>query len=248
MVEVMVEEGLGELDLKQFLSGRDLFKLGLSATAETAWDHRGNIAGALLGVGVVSLANAGPAFAQDGGPGGENIVGPLGKVGIWLSKVVERAAKNPLEVIVPMFGIGLSYGTGQAIWKTIWRKAPVPPEQNPAFQQILKVASQAGLELEDTRQKKALADTFAAFRMLPSGGEQAPFHEDLWEEVKELAPEEAREWTSAGVWLYVALNLMESTSRMPVDTPGKYAQYLVIAIAAGFALRELKKAVTPSKK
>ena len=244
----MAEEGLGKLDLNQFLSGRELFKLGLSATAETAWDHRGSLAGIVVGAGL-ALVQGHAVLAQDGDPtNSENVTGFLGEAGIWLGKIVEKAAKNPLEVIVPMFGIGLVYGAGQGLWRTIRREDPVPPEQNKAFKQILKVATQSGMELEEPSQKKALADTFSAFRMLPSGGEQAPFHEELWEEVKEIAPKEASEWMSAGVWLYVTLNLMESVSRMPADSTGKYAQYLVIAIAAGFTLQELKKAIIPSKK
>lgn len=64
----MVEEGLGDLELNQFLSGRELFKLGLSATAETAWEKRGTIAGLLIPVALTGLTH-GVAFAgseQDG--------------------------------------------------------------------------------------------------------------------------------------------------------------------------------------
>lgn len=244
----MVEEGLGDLDLNQFLSGRELFKLGLNATAETAWNHRGSLAGIVIGAGL-ALAQGHAVLAQDGGPtDSENVTGFLGAAGVWLGKVVEKAAKNPLEVIVPMFGIGLTYGAGQAAWGTFRREAPVEPEDSPTFKQLLKVAVQNGMELEDPRQQKAFASTLAAFRIVPGGGDQMPFFEELWEEVRTIAPKEASEWTSAGVWLYVTLNLMEFASSMPVDATGKYAQYLVMAIAAGFTLQEMKKAILPSKR
>ena len=67
----MVKEGLGDLNLNRFLSGRELFKLGLTATAETAWEKRGTIAGLLIPVALTGLTH-GVAFAgseQDGNGG-----------------------------------------------------------------------------------------------------------------------------------------------------------------------------------
>lgn len=215
---------------------------------EIAWDNRGRLVGLVAGAGL-ALAQGNAVLAQGGGPENpESVTGPLGQAGIWLGKVVERAAKNPLEVIVPMFGVGLTYGAAQGAWRTFRREAPVEPEQSSTFRQLLKVATQNGMELDDPRQQKAFANTLASFRIIPAGGEQAPFLEDLWEEVKTVSPKEASEWTGAGVWLYVTLNLMESASRMPADSSGKYAQYLVMAIAAGFTLQELKKAILPAKR
>lgn len=220
----------------------------LQAVADITWDHRGHIAGAAIGTGLALGIGQGVVHAQGGGPGDSgSAVGPLGEVGVWLGEVIETAAKNPLEIMVPMCGVGLAYGTGQAIWRTIFRETPVEPEESPVFSQLLKTARSYGLELEDPKDRKALAKTLAAFRILPNGGEQVPFLEDLWGAVKVIASKEAREWTSAGVWLYITLHLMESVSRMP-DGPGKYGQYFMIAIAAGLCLEEMKQAVLPSRR
>lgn len=106
-------EGLGELDLRNSFSVRNLAGEVPGAAGDFIWDNRGHIAGAVVGVGIGTLTTHGSVFAQDGGPGtnGEGIFGFLGSAA---SSVAEFAVNNPLKFYAAATTLGGLWGAGQA--------------------------------------------------------------------------------------------------------------------------------------